>query len=586
MKKVIVGILAIIGAMSILAVMVFVGFAVLSAMARPVVPSRVILEIDFDRAVIEAVPEDPLAKILFEDQLTVPDVVDALDRAAGDRRVKGLVARIGAGRMGLAHIQELREAVERFRAAGKPALAFADTFGEFGPGNGGYYLATAFDEIYVQPSGDVGLTGLMYETMFLRGMLDKLDIDPELDKRYEFKNAVNSYTETRFTDAHREALEHVMRSHFDQIVSGIAESRQLTEEEVRALVDDGPFFGGAALEVGLVDGLAYRDEVYDEIRERAGERARLLYVSRYLERAGRPNTRGETIALIQGHGTIIRGNSAYSLLDGSVYMGAESISRAFRAAIDDRRVQAIVFRVDSPGGSPVASDTIWQQTLRAQEAGKPVIVSMGNYAGSGGYYVAMSADKIVAQPGTITGSIGVFAGKLVTEGFWEKLGITWDEVHTSANTTFFSTIRGFDEEQYGRLGETLDRTYEAFTTKVAEGRDLPIEEVLAVARGRIWTGQDALDRGLVDELGGLDAALRLAREEIGLEPDAPIRVKRFPAPRSPYELLFAKDPESSEGAALASLEQTLRVLQPKVRMLQRLAHQPAGLVMADPPTLE
>lgn len=583
MKKVLVGILALIGGLSILAVLALGGLVLLSALGKPGVPGRTILEVDLEAGVIEVIPDDPVAQMMMEGYLEVRDVVDALDRASSDSRVKGLVARIGGGGIGMAHIQEIRDAVIRFRASGKPAIAFAETFGEFGSGNGGYYLATAFDEIHMQPSGDVGLTGLNYETLFLRGTLDKLGITPRMDQRHEYKNAMNSYTERRYTAPHREALERVMESRFDQIVRAIAETREMTEDEVRTLIDQGPFLGGEALDAGLVDGLGYRDEVYELARDAAGERSKLLYLSQYLKRAGRPHRRGETIALIHGYGGVMRGRGGYSPIDGSVFMGSDTVTAAFRAAIDDARVRAILFRVDSPGGSYVASDTIWRETSRAREAGKPVIVSMGNLAGSGGYFVAMDADYVVAQPGTITASIGVFGGKMLTREFWSKLGVTWDDVQSSNHAAMFNAHHDYEGSEYERFQAMLDRIYDDFTEKVAAGRDLPLEKVLELARGRIWTGEDAKELGLVDELGGYETALRLAREAIGLEEDEPIRIKRFPRKRSTLEMLLGEPPESSEEVTIQAWVRAAREIQPAARMLKRLGltDEPVGLIMPE-----
>lgn len=566
MKKVIVAILALIGFFTILGALAVAGIGFLSVLSRERVPSRVILEIDFEQGVVESVPDDALAQLMMQDVLTLRDVVDAIDRGAEDRRVKALFARVGSGGMGLAHLQEVRDAVRRFRAAGKPAYVFAETFGEFGPGNGGYYLASAFDRIYLQPSGDVGTTGLIYEAMFVRGLLDKLGVTPLMDQRMEYKNAMNYYTDRSFNEPYRDSMQSILDSHFDQLVQGVAEGRGLSEEEVIALFDRGPFLGQEAVDAGLVDMLAYRDEALDEVHEAVGVHAELVDPSRYLAGAGRPHRHGTTIALIEGNGMVLRGTSRYSPIDGSVTMGADSIAAAFRRAVDDRRVKAIIFRVDSPGGSYVASDAIWRATIRAREADKPVIVSMGNVAGSGGYFVAMDAEKIVAQPGTITASIGVTGGKFLTREFWGKLGITWDDVVSSDHSRMWTGTYDYGPSRE-RFEAALDRIYADFTGRVAEGRDLPLEKVLEMAKGRIWTGAEAKELGLVDELGGVDVALRLAREAIGLAPDAPVRLKRFPRRRSAWELLFAK---RGERAALAALTRSLAALQPQMRMLEKL----------------
>jgi len=570
MKKVIIGVLAILGLLSILAVMGVGLLGFLSFLGKPGVPSSTILEVNFEGGTIEAIPDDPLAEVMLKGSLPVRDVVDALEKAAEDRRVEALVAKIGAGGMGFAHIQEIRDAVLRFRESGKPAIAWAETYGEFGPGNGGYYLATAFDEIYLQPSGDIGLTGLMYETVFIRGTLDKLGVTPLMDQRFEYKNAMNMYTERSFTEPHREAMERMMTSQFEQMLEGIAEGRGITVDQARELVDRGPFLASEALEAGLVDGLAYRDEVTRKVRESAGERARLLFLSRYLERAGRPHGKGETVALIHGYGAVTRGQSGYSPLTGSVSMGSDTVATALRAAIDDDRVKAILFRVDSPGGSYVASDTIWRETIRAREAGKPVVISMGNLAASGGYFVAMNADRIVAQPGTITGSIGVLGGKMLTTGFWDKLGISWDDVHTSSHSTQWTGLHDYTESGYERFQASLDRIYHDFTSKVADGRSLELEEVRRIAKGRIWSGEDALELVLVDALGGYHVALDEVREILELDDDAPLKLKVFPRKRGALESLLGEEAESSESAAVATLAQVLRTIQPTVRLMQQM----------------
>lgn len=549
------------------------------------VAGRTILEIDLDQQLIEYVPEDPLASILLEEKMRMIDLVESLEAAAGDDRVVGLVAKVGNGITGFAHLQEVRDAVLRFRESGKPAIAWNDSFGEFGPGNGAYYLASAFDEVYIQPSGDVGLTGLIAESPFVAGTLEKIGVTPRMDHRYEYKNAMNTFTETEFTPAHEEALAKVIGSISQQMVAGIAEGRGKSVEEVQLLVDRGPYLGQEAVDAGLVDGLLYRDEVYDRVRERvdqgAGDEAALLYLNRYAERADGPWDEGDRIALIYGVGAVTRGESQYDPLAGSATLGGDSVAAALRQAIDDEKVKAIVFRVDSPGGSYIASDTVWRETIRAREKGKPIIVSMANVAGSGGYFVAMAADKIVAAPGTITGSIGVLGGKMLTRDMWNKLGITFDSVQTAEHADMWSGLEDYDESEWERFQAMLDRIYVDFTTKVAEGRNLPLERVQEIAKGRIWSGEDALEIGLVDALGGFDVALDLAREAAGLEPDAPIELKLYPPVKTPFEMLFSEGPENSEQrAARAAAVRVMETLRPATSVLHR-----AGLIGPEPGVL-
>ena len=582
MSRKLVGFLAIVAALGLIALGITFAIGFMSGGTLGTVPSRVLLEADFERSIEEWMPDDPVSRAFGAEMPTTRDVVDALDRAAKDERVAGLVARVGAGGIGLAQIQEIRDAVARFRASGKFAIAWSETFGEFGAGNGAYYLASSFDEVYLQPSGDLGLTGLMYESPFLKGTFDKMGVVPRMDHRYEYKNAMNLYTETKYNAPHREAMEALMTSQFGQLVRGIAAARKLSETEVRKAFDDGPFLGRQAVDAKLVDGLLYRDEVYAKAKEKAGRGADLLYLETYLERAGRPHASGKKIALVYGVGAVQRGAGGFSPLTGTA-MGSDAVSAALRAAREDDDVRAVVFRVDSPGGSYVASDAIWRETVLTKKAGKPVIVSMGNLAGSGGYFVAMSADKIVAQPGTITASIGVVGGKLLTTEMWKKLGLSWDEVHTSDGSTMFTGTSDYTPKQWDKFQEWLDRVYADFTSKVAEGRNLPKEKVLAIAKGRIWSGEDGKELGLVDELGGIDVALKLAKEAAKIPAGDEVEVVVFPRKRSLLEALGRRRAESSENEAWTrAAVEVARELSPAIAALRAagvLAQGPGVLTM-------
>jgi protease IV len=529
------------------------GMLALALASRRLAASRIghrtILELDLDEQLEETSTGGHLSRRGGADErkLTLREVLEAIERASRDERVVALFARVGGSQTGLARVQELRDAILAFRASGKRAVAFSETFGESSPGNGSYYLATAFDEIALQPSGDVNLTGIMASAVFLRGTLDKLGVTPRLDHRQEYKTAMNLLTETGFTDAHRESIARIAESQFDQIVRGISEGRGIPEADVRRLIDGGPFLAKEAHQARLVDRLAYRDEVVSGAKARAGDGARLLYLSRYAARTKRARHRGDTVALILGVGSIRRGRSGGDSFDERWRsMGSDTVAAAFRVAVADRRVKAIVFRVDSPGGSYVASDTIWRETVRARESGKPVIVTMGNVAGSGGYFVAMAADKIVAQPGTITGSIGVLGGKVVTAGLRAKAGISIDETHTSSNATMWSNALDYTPGQWEKVQVSLDRIYEDFTTKVVAGRGLAPDAVREAARGRVWTGEDAKRLGLVDELGGYATALMLVRQAIGRPAAAPLRIELFPRPVSLLGRLRPRRAESSE----------------------------------------
>jgi protease-4 len=566
MSKAIVRFLALLGALWLIG-LVIVMVAVIGAKGR--VPSKTILEANFEQSFPEDVPKTPSAQLLLTEKQTLRDVVDAIDRGAGDDRVVGMIAKIGAAPMGMAQTQEIRDVVQRFRAHKKFAVAYAETFGEFGPGNGAYYLATAFDHIYLQPSGDVGLTGIIMESPFVKGTLAKLGVSFRGDHRYEYKNALNFYTETKYTGPHKEAMTAIMTSWFNQMKDAVCQARQIAPEKFQSLVDAGPYLGKEAVDAKLVDAVAYRDEVYGKVKSQAGDGAELLYLEKYLSRAGRLHDRGKTIALIYGVGGVTRGKSDYDPVQGTQTMGSDTVAGAIRAAVDDKDVKAILFRVDSPGGSYVASDTIWREVVRARQAHKPVIVSMGNLAGSGGYFVAMAADKIVAEPGTITASIGVLGGKMLTNGLWEKIGLSWDEVHQGENATMFTGTHDYTSAEWSRFEAWLDRVYDDFTSKVAEGRKLPKEKVLEIAKGRIWSGQDAKSLGLVDELGGYDTALKLAKKAAGVPESEDVKIVVYPRPKSFIEaFLERRSAENSDKEAVGqTLARIFQVVQPVARQL-------------------
>lgn len=512
-----------------------------------------VLELDLSHGLVDDPGDDPLSMLRAYRRTRLTDVLDGLRRAAADRRVVALVAKIAPARLGLAKVQELREAVLALRRAGTPTVAWAETYGEFGPGTLPYYLASAFETVWVQPTGDLGLTGVALEQRFLRDALDRIGVTPQVSARQEYKNAPDMFTQRGFTEPHREAMARMIDSVTEQLLSGIAEARNLEPAAVRALVDRAPLTAADAVEAGLVDRVGYRDEVYAAVRGQAGTEARLLYLGRYRKAAAEQlasrvkNRRQQVVALVNASGAIMLGRSNRGPGPGGRAVGSDTVTAAFRAAVRDEHVRAILFRVDSPGGSYVASDAIWREVRLARDAGKPVVVSMGNMAASGGYYVAMAADAIVAQPGTLTGSIGVFAGKAVTRELEGKLGVARDAVAAGEHALMFSTGQPFSDEEWERLNAWLDRVYDDFVGKAAEGRGMDRDRLEALARGRVWTGADAAERGLVDELGGLRDAANLARKRGELPEDAPVR--RFPA-ASP--LARIRPPESSEDPAAAS----------------------------------
>jgi protease IV len=540
MRRFLLRLFAAIGVIAVL-IIVLIGVALWRLTpTQPTLPQTIVLTADLGKGLAEGPRQDPLSAVIFGAKPSLRGFLDALDRAAEDPRVKGIYVHIDGDALGLAKIQEVRDAILEFRRKGKFAIAFSESFGEFGPGTRPYYLATAFDEIWLQPMGAVGLVGLRAEVPFFRGLLDRIGLAASFDHREEYKSAMNSLTESGMTGPQREEIEALLNAMAGQIVSGIAAARNLPEADVAAAIDRGPLFAEEAKAARLIDHIGYRDEAVVRARQRAGSGAELVSLSHYLRGAGDPHSDGPTIALIYGTGLITQGNDAAAPLAGPAEMNARDVAAAFRAAFRDADVRAIVFRIDSPGGSAIASETIWREVTRARERGKPVIVSMGDTAGSGGYYIAAPADKIVAEPATITGSIGVVAGKLVVAELLRKLGITTDSVERGRNAAMFSALHDFSPAERERLTAFLDLTYRGFKDHVAAGRHLSPEAVEAVAKGRVWSGQEAKDKGLIDELGGYAAAFRLAKEAAKIPPDAPFKLVVFPHRKSAAEIILAR----------------------------------------------
>lgn len=482
---------------------------------------RILLELDLTELPVELEQDDPLSRLRHRGRRDLRSTLRTLHRAADDPRVVGLIARVG-GPAPWPAMQELRAAVAAFAAGGKPTVAWAETFGEQPGAMAGYVLATAFDQLWLQPGGELGLLGVGLETTFLRGALDKLGVEPQFEQRYEFKNAADRIMRTGFTDAHRTAMQRLVESVFDDAVETIARGRHLDPATVRDLVDRGPHLATAARDAGLVDRLGYRDEAMAAMRARVGDRAALLFADRWRprRRLRPPRRTAGHVALVQVRGGIAAGRSRRTPLGRTA--GSDTVCASLRAAAADERARAVVLLVDSPGGSAVASDTIWREVVRLQQR-KPVVVAMGAVAASGGYYIACPADRIVALPATLTGSIGVLGGKLVTGGLLERAGLTTGTVVQGRRALMFSSRRGFDEGERHSLGAAMDAVYDDFVDKVAAGRGRSRAEIEQVARGRVWTGRDALAVGLVDRIGGLRDAVALARSRAGLPDDAPLR---------------------------------------------------------------
>jgi protease-4 len=466
--------------------------------------------------------------------------IEGIEGAARDERVSGLVLRVGPLGAGWARVQELREAVVRFRASGKPSWAHLEY-----AGNREYYLASACEHIAAAPTALLNVSGLAAEVTFFRGALDKVGVQAQFEGVGKYKNAPNQFTETGFTGPHREQVESLLDSLFSQYVAAVAAGRGLDEERVREIIDRGPFDAEEASTLGLVDELLYRDEVHERLptTDRIGV-ARYVSDTRGFGFDGRPK-----VALVYALGEIMPGETATGPFGGSGFAGADTISRGLREAADDDSIRAIVLRVDSPGGVGMAADAVWREVDRARLR-KPVIASLGDAAASGGYYIAMNAHAIVAQPGTITGSIGVFSGKFALGGLYEKLGLSHEVVRRGRNSAIFSSWDPWTEEERARIRDLNEAFYRTFVSKAAEGRQRTPEEIDAVAQGRVWTGEQALENDLVDGLGGLNAALDMARERAGIPSGQQVRLVVLPATPGVWSAFLQRRQEEVLGGAL------------------------------------
>ena len=498
---------------------------------------------------LQEVPSDTLVgQVLGREAGSVRALVDGLRLAKQDPRIRHVLLRPST--LDLPYwgkVQELRDAVLDFRRSGKKVTAFL----EYG-GDREYFLATAADRIYLLPGSLLDLTGVASYEVFLRGALDAVGARADFLHVGEYKSAPNQLTEKTFTPAHREMTESLNREAFDQLVRGIAEARRRSPEQIRALVDEGPFVAARALEAGLVDGVAYEDQLDDLVPELGGAGAgeRLIEDKAYARVS--PSAigvrTGSRIAVVYAVGAIVSGKSGY---DGSTgpTLGSDTMVEQLRRVGRDPSIRAIVLRIDSPGGSAVASDVIWRElvVLKQQAPQRPLIVSMSDLAASGGYYIATPGDVIVAQPGTLTGSIGIFAGKIVIDGTLDKLGVNVESVTSGADADIYSPFGPFTERQRGKIDAFMQDFYKGFLQKVADSRRTTPAAVDAVARGRVWTGAQARERGLVDRLGGLDTAVAIAKERAGIPASETVELVTYPSPRSFYEVL--SEEFSTRGAA-------------------------------------
>lgn len=517
----------------VLSVLMSVGAVVVTVFLvtrGPEIKSGSILWLRVPSNLAEREPDNLLGQLVGSRD-TVGSVIQVLRSAKLDSRVEGVVLIPPLQQALWGKIQEIRDAVHDYKESGKPIVAYL----EYGGGQQ-YYLATACDEIVLTPTSPLELVGVASYELFLRDALDKIGIYPDMLHAGDYKTASNLYTENTFTSFHREMSESLNRDLYDQLVIGIGEARGLTSPAVRAAIDDGPLLPRDAVSRGLVDGLAYEDQLMDRLSDGDQTLERLSFNDyRHVSAQALGFDDGPAIALIYAVGPITLGSGGVDV-SGAEVVGSEAIVSAIRAAREDQAIEAIILRIDSPGGAAVASDIIWRELTLARED-KPVIASMSDVAASGGYYLAVPADVIVAQPATLTGSIGVFSGKFSLGDTLHKLGVNLETVSDGLMADMNSPVAPYTEEARRRVQGQIDHIYEEFLVRVAQGREMTRDAVHAVAQGRVWTGRQAQEVGLVDELGGLVQAIASAKEKAGIDPAQSIRLVTYPRPRTFLEML-------------------------------------------------
>lgn len=507
---------------------------VLAPLASLMAPSEMVLSVDLSRPVREAPPADLRAQLAFPDALLLHDVTDAIRLAEKDPRVKALSVELGGRlKMGMAQAKEIRDAVSTFRASGKETHLYASSFGTMGGGTGAYYLASAFEDIWQQPSGDWGVTGMALRLPFFKKGLEKIGVKASFTKKHEYKNAMAPFTEESLSKPYQESMTDLLDSLFGSALNDMATSRGMNSNSLKNLIDRAPLSAEAAKQEKLVDRLAYRPAYYKALKK-IGKSISLEDYRQLAAHQVAPET-APLVAVIVAQGMIVEGKSALAPDMRRSLLGRKTLSAHLEAAYKDKRVKAVLLRVDSPGGSYTASDALWHDIHRLRKAGKPVVASIGNVAASGGYFLAMAADKIVAQPTSVTGSIGVVGGKFEIKGLLEKLGIGVSQLSRGKNAGMLSAEKPFTAKEKAQLNKMLDRIYADFAQKAATDRGMTAKEMDKLARGRVFTGAQAAKNGLVDAVGGMDAALAMLKADMGLADEDAVRFVFYPQPQSLME---------------------------------------------------
>lgn len=567
---------------------VLIMMAVASAGSSEAPPRNAVLELDLRQGVSDSPSANPLA--FGGSGPSVVEIVDGLAMASEDSSVKVVLIRLPEMGMSPAAADEVRQAVRRVRQKGKVVIAHSQGFMPVGASVSAYMVGASASELWMQASSSFQMTGLATEEVFFGRAFEKYGVDAEFEQRHEYKNAVNVYTQSDFTPAHREATLSWMGSIYDSALAAAATDRRMQPAALKAAVEAGPYTAEQARARGLITHLGEVEQAEAEAKRRAGRGAEIVEFADYLDAKGeRGGSGSDAIAIVYAEGAIMTGTGGSpSPFGGGSDIMSDDTAEAIYDAIDDKSVKAIVLRVSSPGGSPEASEQIAAALRAAQKAGKPVVVSMGAYAASGGYWISAEADHIVAQPSTLTGSIGVFGGKFVLRDALGRFGVDVRGVSVGGEyAEAFSIAEAWTPAQRAAFAAQMDRVYEDFVTKVARGRNLPVARVREIARGRVWTGAQALQLGLVDQLGGLEEAIAKARELAKIPAGADVRLKRFPTPLSPWEALSKAFGVSGEAArALVMLGGVIN--DPQARAVARRVEadrmrQSGAVVLADRP---
>jgi len=529
----------------------FVGTAILVSAIRgeqPSIKDNSVLALRVSGPLPDYVPDNTLNRLFGNPPQSLSSLLAQFRKAKADKRIKAIILDVDASETGWAKAEEIRGAIADFRASGKPVYAYMET-----GFNKDYYVAAACDKIYIPPSGELFVTGLAADVMFFRGTLDKLGIYPDVYQIGKYKSAGDMFTQKQMTDAHREYINSLLDDLFGRLVDGVAKGRGKSAEDVKKIIDNAPYTAKQAQEQGLIDGALYREDVEKMIKKNLGyndnDQLRVVRASDYrkITQESLGLNKGEKIAVVYASGDIMSGSSQFGS-SGEETIGSDSLVRVLNEVRDDKSIKAVVLRIDSPGGSGLASDIIWRG-IESLKAKKPVVVSMSDVAASGGYYIACNANKIVAQPSTITGSIGVVGGKPVVKGFYDWIGVTNEYVLRGTNSGMFRETEKFSNSERAKFEEFLKSTYDDFTSKVAKGRGKEQAYIDSIGQGRVWTGRQGKDNGLVDEYGGLDKAIEIAKQLANIPANRGVQRIIRPLPPSFWEQLLSDSDEDETEAA-------------------------------------